>query len=56
MAIKTPKDADAHTIQLFLDEAKTMLQIGKYHDFIVNLQGIILKTHEDNKQVSDVSK
>lgn len=40
VAIKTPKMADSMDIEMILDEAKTMLEIGTYHDYIVNLQGI----------------
>ena len=46
-------NADALQIDTILDEAKTMLRIGKYHDHIVNLQGI---TYEiDEQKTPEVS-
>ena len=46
IAIKTLLNADAFKIDTILDEAKTMLHIGKYHDHIVNLQGITYEIGE----------
>ena len=45
IAIKTQKSASDQEIGLLLDEAKSMLEIGTYHDNIVNLQGV---TYEVN--------
>ena len=56
IAIKTLLSADALQIDTILDEAKSMLQIGKYHDHIVNLQGITYELDEQNKpEVSIIS-
>jgi hypothetical protein len=57
VAIKNAHETDnADKTRLFLDEAKTMLHIGKYHDHIVNLQGIVYQANEKDKQLSEVSK
>ena len=50
IAIKCAQNIGPEKTSLFLDEAKTMLQIGSYHDFIVNLQGIIynMKNADDH--------
>ena len=49
-------NADALQIDTILDEAKSMLQIGKYHDHIVNLQGITYELDEQNTpEVSIIS-
>ena len=55
VAIKYGQSNDIEKTNLFLDEAKTMLQIGTYHDFIVNLQGIIYSIDETNENLSEVS-
>ena len=55
IAIKTPLNVDAQQIHLFLDEAKSMLQIGEYHNHIVNLQGIAYEVNEQDRQLSKVS-
>ena len=31
----------------FLDEAKSMVQIGEYHKYIVNLQGVVFDETND---------
>ena len=41
-------------IELFLDEAKTMLEINEDHDHILNLQGIIVGWNAIEKQFSEV--
>ena len=38
----------------FLDEAKSMFQVGTYHNHIVNLQGITLGVGEDDGKLSEV--
>ena len=55
VAIKFAQNIGTEKTALFLDEAKTMLQIGSYHDFIVNLQGIIYNTSCANDQPLEVS-
>ena len=55
VAIKYGQSNEIGKANLFLDEAKTMLQIGTYHDFIVNLQGIIYSIDETNEDLSEVS-
>ena len=47
---------DGQGIELFLDEAKTMLEINEYHDHIVNLQGLIVGWNSIDKQFSEVCK
>ena len=55
VAIKCAQNIGPEKTTLFLDEAKTMLQIGSYHDFIVNLQGIIYNTNSADDQQLEVS-
>ena len=43
MAIKCPKITSAGEVDVFLEEAKSMLEINSYHENIVNLQGITYK-------------
>ena len=38
---------DEENISLLIDEAKTMMKVGEYHEFIVNLQGITVKLQDD---------
>ena len=54
IAIKSPINVDAQEIQLFLDEAKSMLQIGEYHNHIVNLQGIAYEVNDQDNQLAKV--
>ena len=42
------------SVALFLDEAKSMLEIGEYHDNIVNLQGISYSIDEETRSLSKV--
>ena len=56
VAIKTPQMTDPHGIDLLLDEAKTMLEVGTYHDHIVNLQGITYSWSSYEQQFSEVRK
>ena len=55
IAIKTPRKNSIHEIELFMDEAKSMLTIGSYHDNIVNLQGISYKLDATTKNITNVS-
>ena len=54
VAIKSPKKVDSQSVKLFLDEAKTMVQIGEYHNNIVNLQGIIWDEIVKNNKFPEV--
>ena len=54
IAIKTPNENDPKQTELLLEEAKNMLRLKRYHDHIVNLQGIIYKLDEDGKCISSV--
>lgn len=55
VAIKYPSSAELQNIGLFLEEAKTMIRIGSYHDYIVNLQGIIYNENEGGNKIPEVS-
>ena len=55
IAIKCAQNIGPEKTSLFLDEAKTMLQIGSYHDFIVNLQGIIYNMSNADDQTPEVN-
>ena len=55
IAIKCAQNIGSEKTSLFLDEAKTMLQIGSYHDFIVNLQGIIYNMSHGDDHAPEVS-
>ena len=55
IAIKCSISKDPQKIDLFLEEAKTMLRIGNYHDHIVNLQGLVYETNEDGDKIPEVS-
>ena len=46
---------DKEGISIFLDEAKSMFEIGTYHDHIVNLQGVSYIYDSVEKQFSQVS-
>ena len=53
IAIKNPISRNPKQVDSMLEEAKNMFLIGKYHDHIVNLQGI---TYEINKYDRYLSK
>ena len=55
IAIKYPTSNNLEKIDLFLEEAKTMLRIGSYHDYIVNLQGVTYGFNQETFQLNDVS-
>ena len=38
---------EEENVTLLMDEAKTMMRVGDYHENIVNLQGIIVKLKDD---------
>ena len=38
---------EEENVKLLMDEAKTMMRVGEYHENIVNLQGIIVKLKDD---------
>ena len=40
---------------MILDEAKTMIEIGSYHNHIVNLQGVTYSLNLEEKRFLDVS-
>ena len=54
IAIKMPKNTNTQEVALFLDEAKTMLEVGVYHEHIVNLQGIAHKKGEAGESFAEV--
>ena len=45
---------DNADLDLLIDEAKTMLSIGAYHENIVNLQGIGYEIDQINKCITQV--
>jgi hypothetical protein len=42
VAIKAPMTTNYNEVQTFWEEAKSMVEVGTYHDHIVNLQGIVV--------------
>jgi hypothetical protein len=54
IAIKTPIGRNPKQIDSMLEEAKNMLQLGKYHDCIVNLQGITYELNTTDGYLSEV--
>ena len=53
--MKTPKNFSTGQIEVFLDETKSMLELGTYHDHIVNLQGISFVLDDENNKLMKVS-
>ena len=53
VAIKTSLRQESEDISSLLEEAKSMVQIGQYHDHIVNLQGLI---YEHSKVETNLCK
>ena len=41
-------------MELLLDEAKSMLELGEYHDHIVNLQGVLYEQNKTNNDVIEI--
>ena len=54
IAIKTLLSADPKEVDSILNEAKSMLEIGRYHNHIVNLQGITYDSSDQDKVLSGV--
>ena len=54
IAVKNPRNLSTDQIEIFLDETKSMLELGTYHDHIVNLQGISLLLDNENKKLMKV--
>ena len=54
--MKYPTSNDIEKIESFLEEAKTMLRIGSYHDYIVNLQGMVCEMKGDGDKIPEVSE
>ena len=42
-------------METFLEEAKSMLEIGNYHENIVNLQGVIYGKEDIEKRLPKVN-
>ena len=45
---------DNQGTSLFIDEAKSMSEIGTYHDHIVNLQGVTYSWNSNQGQFTEV--
>ena len=45
---------DPEEFDPILDEAKSMFHVGKYHNHIVNLQGITFKDVKHDEKLSEV--
>ena len=56
IAIKTSSGIDFKQNDLILDEAKNMIQLTKYHDHIVNLQGLTYTVDERSVEISSVRR
>ena len=54
VAIKTPHDPRSCEAYHFLEEAKSMFEIGKYHENIVNLQGITYGKKDEKGYLPEV--
>ena len=54
MAIKHPKTCGSDEMTVFLEEAKSMLEIEDYHENIINLQGIIYGMEDVAKGIPKV--
>ena len=52
--MKIPKNFGTDQIEVFLDETKSMLELGAYHDHIVNLQGISFVLDDKNNKLMKV--
>ena len=51
---KVQPDDDNYDIDLLMDEAKTMLSVGGYHEHIVNLQGVTCEIDCERQAVLNV--
>ena len=56
IAIKTPLSSCPEELDAILDEAKNMTRLEKYHDYIVNLQGLTCEVNKGNHHLSTVRK
>ena len=54
IAIKDLIGSNQKDIELLLDEAKCMIQVGTYHPNIVNLQGVTYKENKQEKRLEEV--
>ena len=54
IAVKNPRNFSNDQIEVFLDETKSMLELGTYHDHIVNLQGISFVIDNETKKLMKV--
>jgi hypothetical protein len=54
VAIKCPKASMPGGIDVFLEEAKSMLEVDDYHANIVNLQGMTYKNSSPEESSIDV--
>jgi hypothetical protein len=54
IAIKKPFGRHPKQIDSMLEEAKNMFQLGRYHDHIVNLQGITYDLNKSDRYLSKV--
>ena len=55
VAIKSPKYNTEKEVYDFLEEVKSMLVIKKYHENIVNLQGITYKKGKPDESLFEVN-
>ena len=55
IAIKSSRIGDSQSVNLLIDEAKSMMEVGLYHDYIVNLQGVTYGFNEETYRLNDVS-
>ena len=54
IAVKGLKGSSRKDIDLLLDEARCMVKVGKYHQNIVNLQGVSYKVNQREKTLEEV--
>ena len=54
IAIKKPLGYNFEEIQCFVDEAKSMIRVGDYHNHIVNLQGVVYELKGPDNHLSKV--
>ena len=54
VAVKTSSDPNSKQLELLLEEAKNMIQLTKYHDHIVNLQGVTYTKDTESNIITSV--
>ena len=54
VAVKTSSDHNSKQLELLLEEAKNMIQLTKYHDHIVNLQGVTYTKDKESNIITSV--